>query len=408
MNFLINNLNVYFLNIYILINYLNLKMNIMTIQNLCSYLEEIGIIDQKSVTPFLTLYSHTVNKINNYNQNENPFYPNNKYCNIAIYEIVLCGYLKKIFNVEKNFQIFSHKIVDKFKQNYLIKQYNGLVLLFMILSKKLNCYKIDSYYKFKYINSLFNENNENNEQNEIYYEEDENYSIPKRVKNFNFNTNDNFYINKNKNNMDSIPQSSKNYKRNYISNISNNISIQSSKDKFNRSVDFKKRLKWSNSKNNNVKTDIQLENKKTKFLKQIQKEHNINFKKTKSSHYFERNNSNYNISNNNSKNINYIKYNIFKNDKNKEIDNFVCESGRDRKNSEKKEENSINQQKKITKCMSNEMVYRQRNNRRNNVDGSDFRNKKESNFINANDIQRMREQLDILTLSSNDIDLFNN
>jgi len=32
-------------------------MNVITIQNLCNYLEELGIVDQKSITPFLSLYS---------------------------------------------------------------------------------------------------------------------------------------------------------------------------------------------------------------------------------------------------------------------------------------------------------------------------------------------------------------
>ena len=379
-------------------------MNIITIQNLCNYLEEVGIIDQKSVTPFLTLYSHAVNINNNYAQNENPFYPNNKYFNINIYENVLCSYLKKIFNVEKNFQIFSRKIIDKFKQNYLIKQYNGLVLLFNILLKKINCYKVDSYYKIKILSALYNENDS---QSEIYYQDNDNgndYNIFKNQSNF--NTNDNFYINKNKKNMSSIPQSCKNYKVNHINSASNSLSIQS--NKFNRSVDFKKHLKWCNSKTNNVKTDIQLENKKNKFLKQIKKEHNINFKRNKSLNNFERTNSNYNINSNNSKNINYIKYNEFQTNKNKEIDNYICESGRGIRNSEKKEEIFIKQPRKITKSMSNNIICKQRNNKKNNVEENSFKNRRETNFINAKDIEKMREQLDILNRSSNEINKVNN
>ena len=39
-------------------------MNILTIHHLCYYLEEIGIIDQTSLPPFLSLYSFVLNKNN--------------------------------------------------------------------------------------------------------------------------------------------------------------------------------------------------------------------------------------------------------------------------------------------------------------------------------------------------------
>ena len=374
-------------------------MSIITIQNLCNYLEEIGIIDQRSATPFLTLYSHAVNKNNNYFRNGNPFYLNDKCYNINIYENVLCAYLKKIFNIEKNFRIFSRKIIEKFKQNYVVKQYNGLHLLFILLLKKLNYYKVDSYYKIKILSNLY----ENDTENEIYYQDDE--SILKNQNNF--NTEENYYINKNKNIIDSITQSCKNYRVKTINNASNSITIQSNKDKFNKSVDFKKHLKWYNNKSNNIKTDIQLENKKNKFLKQIKKEHNINFKRNKSSNNFERRNSNYNINSNNSKNINYIKYNVFQTDTNKEIDDCFLESGRNMKNSAKKEENFMRNEKKKPKYISNGMMYRKKNNKKNNKEENIFRRRKEKNFINSNDIQRMREQLDVLTEFTNEVNFYN-
>ena len=118
-------------------------MNIYTIQNLCNYLEELGIVDKKSVTPFLSLYSKAINK-----NIISHFYNNSEYSetNIIIFENILCSYLKKIFNIEKNYKIFSHKIIEKFRQNFLIKQYNSLFLLFTIFTKRIKISIINSYY----------------------------------------------------------------------------------------------------------------------------------------------------------------------------------------------------------------------------------------------------------------------
>ena len=94
-------------------------MDILTIHHLCYYLEEIGIIDQTSLPPFLSLYSFVLNK-NKENGNRSKK-PQN------IFENVLCAYLKKIFSVEKNYKIFSNKIISKFQQHFILKQYNGII-----------------------------------------------------------------------------------------------------------------------------------------------------------------------------------------------------------------------------------------------------------------------------------------
>ena len=124
-------------------------MNVITIQNLCNYLEELGIVDQKSITPFLSLYSMEINNYITNNDTDTEDFNSKLESNIAIFENVLCSYLKKIFNIEKNYKTFSHKIIDKFKQNILIKQYNGLFLLFYIFSKKIKYSIIKSFYSIK-------------------------------------------------------------------------------------------------------------------------------------------------------------------------------------------------------------------------------------------------------------------
>ena len=40
-------------------------MNIISIQNFCNYLEELGIVDKKSITPFLSLYAKALDNNTN-------------------------------------------------------------------------------------------------------------------------------------------------------------------------------------------------------------------------------------------------------------------------------------------------------------------------------------------------------
>ena len=123
--------------------------NYIHIQNICNYLEEIGIIDKISVNSFLKLYSYAISKINN--NNFNNINPN--YSSSAIFENVLCAYLKKIFTIEKNFLIFSNKIINRFKENYCIK---FVTIISNIIMKKYNYYISKSFYN---IISNFKENN---------------------------------------------------------------------------------------------------------------------------------------------------------------------------------------------------------------------------------------------------------
>ena len=64
-------------------------------------------------------------------------------------------------------------------------------------------------------------------------------------------------------------------------------------------------------------------------------------------------------------------------------------------------------EKKKLKYISNGMMYRKKNNKKNNKDKNIFRRRKENNFINSNDIQRMREQLDVLTEFTNEVNFYN-
>ena len=327
-------------------------MNIVTIQNLCYYLEELGIVDKKSITPFLSLYSKTINYYLNINDsNDSNGFNGNLESNILIFENVLCSYLRKIFNIDKNYKTFSHKIIEKFKQNILIKQYKGLFLLFYIISIRTKYSVIRSFYNIKQY--VFNKDesitsrNQNNfpfkKDNNVYYEKDStnevlsNNYINEDINNYK----NNIFINRiNENGNGAINVNHENnfkMNKNTILRNESQLNIYNKKSKsLNNSINRLKKIiiRQRNNKTQNrihkrVKSsnynNIQFENKKNQFLSRIKKEHNINFKKKEVL-----NNTNISKINQNknkeNQNINYIDYNIPKsNDDSYNINDFDIE-----------------------------------------------------------------------------------
>ena len=252
-------------------------MNILTIHHLCYYLEEIGIIDQASVKAFLSLYTFALNKSKKTNLNT----PN-------IYENVLCAYLKKIFSVEKNFLIFSNKIISKFKQYFMIKQYNGLTLLFSLLSKKYNSFKIQSLFKIinkkQVVNVINNKNlyTHNNTYSNTHLNSPNNYIKFTDEKKTLF---DSYRIRHFKKNRDEKEEA----KSEIFNKSLDYIKIKRIKSNNNTTIDS------TNSKNNNNingnNKNIQLEYKKKQFLSKIKREHMVKFKKSNSVKKLKNNNS---------------------------------------------------------------------------------------------------------------------
>ena len=323
-------------------------MNTISIQNLCNYLEELGIIDKKSINPFLSLYTKEINKnINNIDFDDSD---SKTQSIILILENALCSYLKKIFNIKRNFKIFSHKIIEKFKQNYLIKQYKGLFILFFIFSQKLKYSVFNSYYYIKNYNNekdsvINNKNNDNYEETcksrLLFMKFINNKETNNQINKFNNESNDNYYEKnmfskyfKNNENGNGI---NNNYEYEYDETIQNNnnnkkkiinhrnktsFSIYTKKAKsLNNSVNVMKNImtqqKSAQIKNNNSinkinknsnYNNIQFENKKNQFLSRIKKDHSIAFKKRGSFNNFHISKI-YPIKNKENKNINYIKYN---------------------------------------------------------------------------------------------------
>ena len=242
-------------------------MNILTIQHLCFYLEDIGIIDQASISPFLSLYSFAANKLK-----ENTGSNNQKRNSLILFENALCAYLKKIFSFEKNYKIFSNKIINKFKQHFMIKQYNGLTLLFIMLSKKLNLFKIQSFYKIL------------KKQEEI--------NITNLITNNNVYSNSNTYtnINSQRNTNNNFKERQNKILNSYRKNkFLKNKKEENKYDIVNKSLDFIKlnnnQINYNSpssiSKNSHIK-NIQLEFHKKQFLSKIKREHIVKFKRSNS------------------------------------------------------------------------------------------------------------------------------
>ena len=231
--------------------------NYIHIQNICNYLEEIGIIDKISVNSFLKLYSYAISKINN--NNFNNINPN--YSSSAIFENVLCAYLKKIFTIEKNFLIFSNKIINRFKENYCIK---FVTIISNIIMKKYNYYISKSFYNiisnFKEYNSK--DKNLKHSKNQTCYS----YRnlISKKTKNFFNEKKIDTPINKS---LDWV-------------NINIDGKIKEIKESYDNLYENIDKKNHPSIKNDSYRT-LQLENKKKLFMSKIQKEHSINFKKSK-------------------------------------------------------------------------------------------------------------------------------
>ena len=113
----------------------------MNIQNFCNYLEQIGMIDQNSINNFLSIFSliSQKKKLNN----------NNKISTSSIYVNALSTYLKHILSIDDNFKIFAHKIIKKYSQNLLIKQYSSINTMFIIFTNRLNIEKFSCFLHLK-------------------------------------------------------------------------------------------------------------------------------------------------------------------------------------------------------------------------------------------------------------------
>ena len=117
----------------------------MNIQQLCDYLNEIGIIDIDNIKHFLEITSYM---INNNIQNES-----NKSTN-DIYKISLFSYIREINEDDKNLFFTCSNIINSFKRFIILKKYNSLFLfkklIYLKIYQRYKSFLISLYKKFPF------------------------------------------------------------------------------------------------------------------------------------------------------------------------------------------------------------------------------------------------------------------
>ena len=97
----------------------------MKIEEICQYLNELGILSIKNTPLFLSIYSGLAK--NKLKSNKNNNIENNKLI------IILFAFLKKIIANDKELYELSSNIIHSHKKNKLIKQYQGICFLNKII-----------------------------------------------------------------------------------------------------------------------------------------------------------------------------------------------------------------------------------------------------------------------------------
>ena len=180
----------------------------MKIEELCQYLNELGILDIKHTSIFLSLYSNFM--LNN-KQSKNPQYSEGN-----TLKIILFAYLKKIVLNDKELYQICSNIINLYTKNKLIRLYQGICFL-----KKVLFYQIKSkfnhflflLFKKKYPKRKYFPYNPN------YAAKSNSKSNDKRYQR-SFN-NENRRINNNLNNMEDYSLSYLSMKNNNKNNIPN-------------------------------------------------------------------------------------------------------------------------------------------------------------------------------------------
>ena len=99
----------------------------MNIQQLCDYLNEIGIIDMNNIKHYLQISTYMINdKINKQSK---------KSIN-DIYKISLFSYIREIINDDKKLYKTCANIINSYKRYIILKKYNSLFLFKKIIYLK--------------------------------------------------------------------------------------------------------------------------------------------------------------------------------------------------------------------------------------------------------------------------------
>ena len=167
----------------------------MNIQQLCDYLNEIGIIDIDNIKHFLEI---TTYMLNNNLQNES-----NKSIN-DIYKIALFSYIREINEDDKNLFFTCSNIINSFKRFIILKKYNSLFLfkklVYLKIYQRYKSFLISLYKKFPFKSYHTNKYHQSKKRKSTSKSPNINiYKNPKEI-NPNFNNDQNINLNLNNNN----------------------------------------------------------------------------------------------------------------------------------------------------------------------------------------------------------------
>ena len=100
----------------------------MRLEEICSFLNEIGILDLKHTQNFLSIYTNFLLNNKNLNRNKNIHDIDNN-----TLKIILFAYIKNISSDDKELYDISSNIINSYNKNKLIKQYQAICFLKKII-----------------------------------------------------------------------------------------------------------------------------------------------------------------------------------------------------------------------------------------------------------------------------------
>ena len=190
----------------------------MNVQQLCEYLNEIGIIDMDNMKSFLNISTYMMNNNNNNQSNKSIK---------EIYKIALFSYIRELNKNDKNLFFTCSNIINSYKRFIILKKYNSLFifkkLLYLKIYQRYKNFLISLYKKFPFKSYHTNKYQENKKKK-------------KKSK-----TNINHYHNDNNNNNLKYEQNQENNKineLNYVSNINSNNLIVSKNQENSNEIKF--------------------------------------------------------------------------------------------------------------------------------------------------------------------------
>ena len=168
----------------------------MNVQQLCEYLNEIGIIDMDNMKNFLNITTYMLdNNVNNQSDKSIK----------EIYKIALFSYIRELNKNDKNLFFTCSNIINSYKRFIILKKYNSLFLfkklIYLKIYQRYKNFLISLYKKFPFKTYRENKKKKKKSKNNINKFNNENNNILKYEKEQENKINDlNYFSDMNPNN----------------------------------------------------------------------------------------------------------------------------------------------------------------------------------------------------------------